>query len=118
MAFNRDGLQLSYDCHDKASKRNIWVEPVTFVRKCIKYGLVAHRLRRKEGMGGRIGRYVSFCLFCICSKICRLRNEFTAEDEEHLCKYLAIRIPDKSAGGRLGKVVYLEMESMVSGPIS
>ena len=52
------------------------------------------------------------------SKICRLRIEFTEKDEARLCKYLAIRIPDKDAGGRKGRVVYMDMEGMVSESIS
>lgn len=34
---------------------------------------------------------------------------FTAQDDEHLCYFLARIIPDKAAGGRLGLEVYKEL---------
>lgn len=34
------------------------------------------------------------------------RAEFTAEDRQHLCDFLARVIPDKLTGGRTGNVIY------------
>ena len=35
---------------------------------------------------------------------------FTEQDDQALCRYLALRIPYKEAGGRLGKAIYKEFE--------
>ncbi|KAI0028378.1 hypothetical protein K488DRAFT_89803 [Vararia minispora EC-137] len=48
-----------------------------------------------ENMGGRLPR--------------SMREGFTAEDEEHLCRFLAMRIPYPAEGGRTGLRVYSQM---------
>lgn len=46
---------------------------------------------------------------------CRLVR-FTDEDDYHLCRYLSVVVPDKSAGGRTGNKIYQELENLVRTP--
>ncbi|KAL1709653.1 hypothetical protein EV121DRAFT_194378 [Schizophyllum commune] len=73
---------------------DFWVEPLTFVRKCINWGVYSHEAR-KVGMPGRAGNEEGL-----------FRVEFTADDDEHLVQFLATHLPEKSAGGRTGLEPY------------
>jgi hypothetical protein len=42
------------------------------------------------------------------------RTEFTADDDEHLCRYIAEVLPDKGEGGRTGHLIYLDLIRRVS----
>lgn len=37
------------------------------------------------------------------------RNEFTKDDDEHLCQYIAEVLPDKAEGGRTGHFIYADL---------
>jgi hypothetical protein len=37
------------------------------------------------------------------------RNEFTKDDDEHLCQYIAEVLPDKGEGGRTGHFIYADL---------
>ena len=43
---------------------------------------------------------------------CR-RTQFTEEDEEHLCNWIAAKIPYKETGGRTGNRLYQQLCEMV-----
>ncbi|KAF5381106.1 hypothetical protein D9615_004132 [Tricholomella constricta] len=90
-------LQLSYDVdlYDR-SRRRTWVEPKSFVQRCILEGMVRHSLPVKKAMGGSLRRH----------------KEYTPKDDEHLARYIALRIPDKEAGGRRGEGLYQELEAL------
>jgi hypothetical protein len=47
-----------------------------------------------------------------------IRKGFTDIDEMYLCEYLALRIPDKNEGGRLGNGVYKELCSNVGSSMT
>ena len=40
--------------------------------------------------------------------------EFTADDDEHLCQYIAEVLPDKGEGGRTGHFIYADLIRRVS----
>lgn len=44
------------------------------------------------------------------------RAPFTEDDDNQLCRHLALRIPVKEAGGRTGDNVYKELEKLVRPP--
>ncbi|RDB21111.1 hypothetical protein Hypma_011836 [Hypsizygus marmoreus] len=93
----REAVQDGYDCHRRTSRLNLWVEPISFIRHCIRDGQVRHRVPPKKGMGGAVGR---------------TRTEYTEKDVSRLCRYLAMKIPDARAGGRTGNGVYKKLEEM------
>ncbi|KAG5722150.1 hypothetical protein E4T56_gene7045 [Termitomyces sp. T112] len=97
-ACNKDNLQLAYNAHSNRSKRRTWVEPMSFVSRCIKERAVRHAQREPKGMGGSLGD----------------RTPFTDEDDDNLARYLAIRIPNIEKGGRRGNRVYKELCLMPS----
>lgn len=43
------------------------------------------------------------------------REVFTEKEDERLCRYLAIRIPDKKSGGRSGNAIYKQLTELVCG---
>lgn len=51
----KNALQTSYDVHVDETKRQIHVEPTTFVQRCIREYIFCHRPKVKLGMGGRPG---------------------------------------------------------------
>ncbi|KAG5644746.1 hypothetical protein DXG03_007875 [Asterophora parasitica] len=46
-----------------------------------------------------------------------LRTQFTDEDEEHLCDWIAAKIPYKETGGRTGNRLYQQLCELVRGNI-
>ncbi len=42
------------------------------------------------------------------------RTQFTEQDEEHLCNWIAAKIPYKETGGRTGNRLYQQLCEMVS----
>ncbi|KAF9469297.1 hypothetical protein BDZ94DRAFT_371453 [Collybia nuda] len=91
--------QLAYDVHCNKLMRHIYVEPMPFIQRCIRQGTVIHRLKERQGMGGAVGH---------------TRSSFTKEEDLSICQYLALRIPIKEAGGRLGDNVYKELEELAA----
>ena len=45
--------------------------------------------------------------------VVRRRTQFTEEDEEHLCSWIAAKIPYKETGGRTGNRLYQQLCDMV-----
>uniref|UniRef100_D8PV44 BRCT domain-containing protein n=1 Tax=Schizophyllum commune (strain H4-8 / FGSC 9210) TaxID=578458 RepID=D8PV44_SCHCM len=87
-------LQLRYAMRPINSRvHDFWVEPLTFVRKCVNWGVYSHEAR-KVGMPGRPG------------------NEEGLFDDEHLVQFLATHLPDKSAGGRTGLEPYKRLVAL------
>jgi len=41
------------------------------------------------------------------------RVNFSDLDDHHLCRYLAVTVPDKKDGGRTGNTIYQELEELV-----
>ena len=37
------------------------------------------------------------------------RVEFTAEDDDHICEFLAMAVPDPAAGGRSGNKLWIQL---------
>ncbi|EED80079.1 predicted protein [Postia placenta Mad-698-R] len=75
--------------------QTVFVEDAQFVQMCINTGRYEELLHKpmRKGMGGQSGG-VS-------------RVAFTAEDDMHLCEYIASVIPDQEAdGGRFGREIY------------
>ena len=51
-----ESLQLSYNCRPGRSQADpIYVEPMSFVQRCLREGVVRHRLPLRKGMGGKVG---------------------------------------------------------------
>ncbi|TFK42373.1 hypothetical protein BDQ12DRAFT_732027 [Crucibulum laeve] len=92
----RDALQTAYHIDDDKHIRNTTVEPASFIQKCIRENRFCHRVRAKEGMGG-VGPG-------------HTRTPFTDDDVARLCNFIARKLPNKTAGGRLGTTMYRELE--------
>ncbi|KAI0648431.1 hypothetical protein C8Q79DRAFT_1008757 [Trametes meyenii] len=75
--------------------RSTYVEPKSFVQRCIAEGRYRHDPVQKRPLGGRHGG--------------RTRIPFTKKDDDHLCRWIATVMPDKDAGGRKGIKPYLEL---------
>ncbi|KAK2466727.1 hypothetical protein APHAL10511_000985 [Amanita phalloides] len=86
-------LQDAYFSHPNKKYRRIRVEDVTFIHKCISRGVFQHSpIMRYPMRGSGPGR-----------------TNYTKADEENLCRYLAIKIPNARRGGRLGHKIYEDM---------
>ncbi|CAE6456516.1 unnamed protein product [Rhizoctonia solani] len=72
-----------------------YVEPVTWVARCLSKGRYFHDPIEKAPMSGR--------------KPGADRNDFTTEDDNNLARFIAKRIPDKSEGGRTGNNLYKDL---------
>ncbi|KAI0074685.1 hypothetical protein K474DRAFT_1511113 [Panus rudis PR-1116 ss-1] len=75
-----------------------WVKTTGFIGECIELGRYDPKFPRKQGMGGIPG-----------GRRNGTRTEFTKEDEEHLCDFLARVVPDKESGGRTGNKIYIDL---------
>ncbi|KAH8117639.1 hypothetical protein DFH11DRAFT_1504313 [Phellopilus nigrolimitatus] len=75
--------------------KTIYVEEVNFVKRCIEREMYYHDKPKRKGMSGRIPGSA--------------RTEYSREDDRHLARYLARRLPDKESGGRQGNGVYKEL---------
>ncbi|KAG9100548.1 hypothetical protein FS749_014626 [Ceratobasidium sp. UAMH 11750] len=74
---------------------NTYVEPVSWVERCLAKGYYFHDPLQKAPMGGR--------------KPGADRNDFTTEDDTRLAQFIAKRIPNKSEGGRTGNNLYKDL---------
>ncbi|KAF8610335.1 hypothetical protein BDV93DRAFT_540154 [Ceratobasidium sp. AG-I] len=74
---------------------SVYVEPESWVERCLAKGRCFHDPVEKAPMGGR--------------KPGAERNDFTAEDDTCLAQFIAKRIPDKSEGGRTGNNLYKDL---------
>ncbi|KAF7338044.1 Myb-DNA-bind-2 domain-containing protein [Mycena venus] len=87
-----DKIRRAYKTHSDPELHGVYVEAMAWVNNMVKTGRVMHHFIQK-GMGGAI-------------RGDRERTAFTEEDDYRLARYLAVLIPDKSDGGRLGTNVY------------
>ncbi|OBZ75366.1 hypothetical protein A0H81_04968 [Grifola frondosa] len=74
--------------------RDIYVEPPSFVHRCIRTRRYKHAPPVRKGLGGRPGGSN------------RQRVEFSELDDECLCRYLAHVVPYAETGGRMGNEIY------------
>lgn len=111
--WDQESLANAYNRHRDPEKRKVWVKPMNFVQDCIRRNLYVLYLPQKKKMPGRPpGRWCVASLlpdFTHLSTIFFRRTEFTAEDDDELCRYLAITCPYEEDGGRLGLGVYKEL---------
>ncbi|KAF8633840.1 hypothetical protein AX15_001215 [Amanita polypyramis BW_CC] len=86
-------LQNAYFLHPNRNNRRTRVEDVTFIEQCITTRVFQHRPVGRFPMRGND----------------EYRTSYTEADEENLCRYLAMKIPDPKSGGRLGHKIYKDM---------
>ncbi|KAF8167949.1 hypothetical protein B0H34DRAFT_38868 [Crassisporium funariophilum] len=72
-----------------------YIESYLWVKKCIEKGAVVYTPLVYKNPGGR--------------RPGEERTQFTAEDEEHLCTWIAAKIPYKETGGRTGNRLYQQL---------
>jgi hypothetical protein len=101
-------MQLYYDINEDRRLQDIYVKPLTFITECAHAGSfsLAKEKRLKMGMPGPRPRNAA-------GGGGRARVEYTAEDDDHLCHFLARRCPHLADGGRMGNAIYKELENMV-----
>ncbi|TFK76951.1 hypothetical protein BDN72DRAFT_884581 [Pluteus cervinus] len=79
-----------------------YIESYLWVKKCIEKGqLVYTPLVYKNPGGRRPGEE---------------RTQFSTEDEEHLCRWIAAKIPYKETGGRTGNRLYQQLCDLSNDP--
>ena len=101
-------MQLYYDISEDRRLQNIYVKPLTFITECAHAGSfrLGKEKRIKMGMPGPRPRNAA-------GTAGRARVEYTAEDDDHLCHFLAKRCPYLADGGRMGNAIYKELEKIV-----
>jgi len=96
-----------------------YIESYLWVKKCIEKGsLVYTPLVYKNPGGRRPGEeYVSPAIRSLFHKPIinfARRTQFTEQDEQHLCNWIAAKIPYKETGGRTGNRLYQQLCDLVS----
>lgn len=93
------------------------VEPPGFISKCINNNEYRHWRPIPQAMGGRPRNparppqeYVHRNHSTDDTQPYYRRRGFTAQEDQFLAEYIALRIPDKDAGGRMGNKIYQELE--------
>ncbi|KAI0793402.1 hypothetical protein C8Q75DRAFT_848771 [Abortiporus biennis] len=79
-----------------------FVESYLWVKKCIEKGAVIYTPVVYKNPGGR--------------RPGEERTQFTEQDEENLCNWIAAKIPYKETGGRTGNRLYQQLCEMVGDP--
>ncbi|KAI1797775.1 hypothetical protein LXA43DRAFT_876670 [Ganoderma leucocontextum] len=79
-----------------------YVESYLWVKRCIDKGQVIYTPVVYKNPGGR--------------RPGEERTQFTEQDEEHLCNWVAAKIPYKETGGRTGNRLYQQLCEMASDP--
>lgn len=79
-----------------------YVESYLWVKKCVEKGTVLYTPLVYKNPGGR--------------RPGEERTQFTEEDEEHLCNWIAAKIPYKETGGRTGNRLYQQLCEQASEP--
>ena len=91
------------------------------MKKCIEKGTVVYTPLVYKNPGGRRPgeESVIFALFNPGTAIddCHRRKQFTEQDENNLCDWIAAKIPYKETGGRTGNRLYQQLCDLVSLPI-
>ncbi|KAF7791953.1 hypothetical protein EIP86_002979 [Pleurotus ostreatoroseus] len=80
------------------SEAKKYVESYLWVKKCIEKGTVMYTPVVYKNPGGR--------------RAGEERTHFTEDDEEHLCQWIAAKIPYKETGGRTGNRLYQQLCDM------
>ncbi|KAF9015313.1 hypothetical protein BDQ17DRAFT_1269058 [Cyathus striatus] len=79
-----------------------YIESFLWVKKCIEKGIVVYTPLVYKNPGGR--------------RPGEERTQFTEEDEEHLCNWIASKIPYKETGGRTGNRLYQQLCDLSNDP--
>ncbi|GLB36302.1 putative FAD linked oxidases, C-terminal domain [Lyophyllum shimeji] len=79
-----------------------FIESYLWVKKCIERGSVVYTPLVYKNPGGR--------------RPGEERTQFTEEDEEHLCTWIAAKIPYKETGGRTGNRLYQQLCDLSADP--
>ncbi|KDR85148.1 hypothetical protein GALMADRAFT_233800 [Galerina marginata CBS 339.88] len=79
-----------------------YIESYLWVKKCIEKGSVVYTPLVYKNPGGR--------------RPGEERTQFTEEDEEHLCNWIAAKIPYKETGGRTGNRLYQQLCDLSADP--
>lgn len=79
-----------------------FIESYLWVKKCIERGSVVYTPLVYKNPGGR--------------RPGEERTQFTDEDEEHLCNWIAAKIPYKETGGRTGNRLYQQLCDLNTDP--
>ncbi|KAI9462390.1 hypothetical protein BJY52DRAFT_145185 [Lactarius psammicola] len=79
-----------------------YVESYLWVKKCVEKGTVVYTPLVYKNPGGR--------------RPGEERTQFTEEDEERLCNWIAAKIPYKETGGRTGNRLYQQLCDMANDP--
>jgi len=94
-----------------------YVESYLWVKKCVEKSAVVYTPLVYKNPGGRRPGEECFILLFPEAKtwadIIHRRTQFTEEDEEHLCNWIAAKIPYKETGGRTGNRLYQQLCDMV-----
>jgi len=94
-----------------------YIESYLWVKKCIEKSSVVYTPLVYKNPGGRRPGEECVHAFSFQAKLtdtqrCR-RTQFTEEDEEHLCSWIAAKIPYKETGGRTGNRLYQQLCDLV-----
>ncbi|TCD66382.1 hypothetical protein EIP91_001431 [Steccherinum ochraceum] len=81
---------------------NKYVESYLWIKKCIERGSVTYTPVVYKNPGGR--------------RPGEERTQFTEQDEEHLCQWIAAKIPYKETGGRTGNRLYQQLVELRNEP--
>lgn len=79
-----------------------YIESYLWVKKCVEKGALLYTPLVYKNPGGR--------------RPGEERTPFTEEDEEHLCEWIATKIPYKETGGRTGNRLYQQLCEMAVDP--
>ncbi|EIM92554.1 uncharacterized protein STEHIDRAFT_47261, partial [Stereum hirsutum FP-91666 SS1] len=79
-----------------------YVESFLWVKKCVERSAVNYTPLIYKNPGGR--------------RPGEERTQFSEEDEQHLCHWIATKIPYKETGGRTGNRLYQQLVEMVTEP--
>ncbi|KAF9240933.1 hypothetical protein BU15DRAFT_87494 [Melanogaster broomeanus] len=79
-----------------------YIESYLWVKKCVEKGALVYTPLVYKNPGGR--------------RPGEERTQFTEQDEEHLCDWIATKIPYKETGGRTGNRLYQQLCEMAVDP--
>jgi hypothetical protein len=96
-----------------------YIESYLWVKKCIEKGTVVYTPLVYKNPGGRRPGEESVIIFIpsdlgTATDACDRRTQFTEQDENHLCDWIAAKIPYKETGGRTGNRLYQQLCDLVS----
>ncbi|KAF7318619.1 Myb-DNA-bind-2 domain-containing protein [Mycena chlorophos] len=86
-----DKLRHAYKTHSNRDLAAAFVEPLSWVLTTVETGKVVHLGTTRRTTAGRT------------------RNNFTTSEDLKLAHYLYVHVPDKSNGGRRGKIIFQQL---------